>query len=157
MLDPELQRKNLKLGWAVFGLFVLLFAGTFVNRVGGLVLIFLAIYLTEVRGLTPAQAGAVVAAYGIGAKTIKTVQSGIDAVIVNGRLIRRDGKDAVAADDKDANAHFALFCNMGEAMRVDDPPSTDGTAHPRSDQAWSAPLSRGAGRGARSAHPGALR
>ena len=29
MLDPELQRKNLKLGWAVFGLFVLLFAGTF--------------------------------------------------------------------------------------------------------------------------------
>lgn len=30
MLDPELQRKNLKLGWAVFGLFVLLFAGTFV-------------------------------------------------------------------------------------------------------------------------------
>jgi hypothetical protein len=30
-----------------------LFAGTFVNRVGGLFLIFLAVYLTEVRGLTP--------------------------------------------------------------------------------------------------------
>ena len=26
-------------------------------------------------------------------------RSGIDAVIVNGKLIRRDGKDAVAADD----------------------------------------------------------
>lgn len=47
--------------------FWVLFAGTFVNRVGGFVLIFLAIYLTEARGLTPAQAGAVVAAYGIGA------------------------------------------------------------------------------------------
>jgi MFS family permease len=47
--------------------FWLLFAGTFVNRVGGFVLIFLAIYLTEARRLTPAQAGAVIAAYRIGA------------------------------------------------------------------------------------------
>ena len=30
MLDPELERKNMRLGWALFGLFVLLFAGTFV-------------------------------------------------------------------------------------------------------------------------------
>jgi hypothetical protein len=28
MLDPELARRNLRLGWALFGLFVLLFAGT---------------------------------------------------------------------------------------------------------------------------------
>jgi hypothetical protein len=28
MLDPETARKNLVLGWALFGLFVLLFAGT---------------------------------------------------------------------------------------------------------------------------------
>lgn len=28
-------------------------------------------------------------------------------------------RQAVAANDKDANAHFALFCNMGEAMRID--------------------------------------
>ena len=27
MLDPELERKNLRLGWALFGLFVLLFVG----------------------------------------------------------------------------------------------------------------------------------
>jgi hypothetical protein len=30
VLDPELARKNMRLGWALFGLFVLLFAGTFV-------------------------------------------------------------------------------------------------------------------------------
>jgi hypothetical protein len=28
-VDPDLERKNLLLGWAIFGLFVLLFAGTF--------------------------------------------------------------------------------------------------------------------------------
>jgi hypothetical protein len=28
-VDPELARKNMRLGWAIFGLFVLLFAGTF--------------------------------------------------------------------------------------------------------------------------------
>jgi hypothetical protein len=28
-VDPELERRNLKLGWAIFGLFLLLFAGTF--------------------------------------------------------------------------------------------------------------------------------
>ena len=47
--------------------FWVLFAGTLVNRVGGLVLFFLAIYLTETRGLSTAEAGAVVSAYGVGA------------------------------------------------------------------------------------------
>ena len=47
--------------------FWVLFVGTLVNRVGGFVLIFLAIYLTEVRGLSAAQAGVVVSAYGLGA------------------------------------------------------------------------------------------
>ena len=28
MPDPELARKNMRMGWALFGLFVLLFAGT---------------------------------------------------------------------------------------------------------------------------------
>jgi hypothetical protein len=27
-MDPELARRNLRLGWALFGVFVLLFAGT---------------------------------------------------------------------------------------------------------------------------------
>jgi MFS family permease len=47
--------------------FWVLFAGTLVNRVGGFVLVFLAIYLTEVRGLTATQAGMVISAYGLGA------------------------------------------------------------------------------------------
>ena len=29
-MDPELARKNVRLGWLLFGLFLLLFAGTFV-------------------------------------------------------------------------------------------------------------------------------
>jgi hypothetical protein len=27
-MDPELARKNIRLGWLLFGIFVLLFAGT---------------------------------------------------------------------------------------------------------------------------------
>ena len=29
------------------------------------------------------------------------------------------GEQAVAADEKSADAHFALFCNLGELMRID--------------------------------------
>src|SRR5262249_21721840 len=47
--------------------FWVLFAGTLVNRIGGFVLVFLAIYLTEVRGLTATEAGAILSAYGLGA------------------------------------------------------------------------------------------
>ncbi len=28
-MDPDLDRRNMRLGWALFGLFVLLFLGTF--------------------------------------------------------------------------------------------------------------------------------
>jgi hypothetical protein len=28
-MDPELARRNVRLGWLVFGVFVVLFAGTF--------------------------------------------------------------------------------------------------------------------------------
>ncbi len=31
-MTPELERKNLVLGWALFAIFVLLFAGTFADR-----------------------------------------------------------------------------------------------------------------------------
>ena len=37
-LTPELQRKNLILGWALFGVFLLLFAGTV-----GVALLYLAL------------------------------------------------------------------------------------------------------------------
>jgi hypothetical protein len=29
MVDPDLERRNMRLGWAVFGLALLLFGGTF--------------------------------------------------------------------------------------------------------------------------------
>jgi ABC-type transporter Mla subunit MlaD len=29
MLDPELERRNMRLGWGLFGLFVVLFLGAF--------------------------------------------------------------------------------------------------------------------------------
>jgi Na+/melibiose symporter-like transporter len=44
-----------------------LFGSTLVNRLGGFVVVFLAIYLTAVRGLNAAQAGAVISAYCRGA------------------------------------------------------------------------------------------
>jgi len=28
-MDPQIARRNVRLGWALFGVFVLLFAGTF--------------------------------------------------------------------------------------------------------------------------------
>jgi predicted MFS family arabinose efflux permease len=45
----------------------LLFAVTLVNRAGTMVLPFLALYLTERRGFTPAGAGALLGLYGVGA------------------------------------------------------------------------------------------
>lgn len=49
--------------------FWVLFAGTLVNRTGGFVLVFLAIYLTEEHGLTAPQVGAVLSIYGLAAIT----------------------------------------------------------------------------------------
>jgi MFS family permease len=46
--------------------FWILFAGMLVNRLGGFVFTFLAIYLVEQRGFTPARAGFVVSALGVG-------------------------------------------------------------------------------------------
>jgi MFS family permease len=47
--------------------FWFLWAGTFVNRLGGFVAPFLAIYLTSVRGLSVQRAGLVVSLVGLGA------------------------------------------------------------------------------------------
>lgn len=64
-VDPRRQLQAL-----VGGLprpFWVLWTGTFVNRLGSFVLPFLAVYLTRERGLSPTQAGTVVALYGAGA------------------------------------------------------------------------------------------
>src|SRR3954452_5861100 len=47
------------------GTFWIMFGGTLVNRMGGMVAAFLVLYLTT-RGLPPAQIGLVLAAHGIG-------------------------------------------------------------------------------------------
>jgi MFS family permease len=60
--DPGLWRNVRSMppaAWVLFG-------GTFVNRFGSFVLIFLVIWLTE-EGYSPAQAGAAVSSYGVGA------------------------------------------------------------------------------------------
>jgi hypothetical protein len=50
----------------------LLFAGTFVNRFGSFVAVFLALYLVE-EGFSVAQAGVAIGGYGIGAIAASTV------------------------------------------------------------------------------------
>jgi MFS family permease len=59
-----------------------LFAGSFVNRFGSFVLVFLVIWLTE-NGYSPAQAGAAVSAYGVGA---------LGASLLGGHLADRTGR-----------------------------------------------------------------
>jgi MFS family permease len=59
-----------------------LFAGSFVNRLGSFVLVFLVIWLTE-NGYSPAQAGAAVSAYGVGA---------LGASLLGGHLADRTGR-----------------------------------------------------------------
>ena len=59
-----------------------LFGGSFVNRFGSFVLVFLVIWLTE-EGYSPAQAGAAVSAYGVGA---------LGASLLGGYLADRIGR-----------------------------------------------------------------
>jgi MFS family permease len=63
--------------------FWVLFVGTLINRIGGFVLTFLAIYLTEVRSLSIGQTGAIVSCYGVGA---------IGAALTGGILADRIGR-----------------------------------------------------------------
>jgi MFS family permease len=66
--------------------FWFLWAGTIVNRLGGFVLPFLALYLTGERGLTVAQAGLMVSLFGAGSFT---------ASLVGGELADRLGRRPV--------------------------------------------------------------
>jgi len=60
----------------------ILFAGTFVNRFGGFVVVFLVLYLTQ-RGYSAPQVGVVVSMYGVGA---------VGASIIGGYLADRLGR-----------------------------------------------------------------
>lgn len=65
--------------------FWVLWAGAFLNRLGGFVVPFLAIYLTEQRGQSAAEAGGMVALYGLG---------GLAASLTGGALADRIGRRA---------------------------------------------------------------
>src|SRR5574341_515736 len=67
-LPPEARRRRaLDIAQGLPRAFWVLWFGMLVNRAGNFVLPFLAIYLTQARGLSPAQAGIVLALYGAGA------------------------------------------------------------------------------------------
>jgi MFS family permease len=65
----RMQRRPFGLGRLTAGLpqaFWLLWVGTIINRLGGFVVPFLSLYLTSERGVTVAEAGLIVAAFGAG-------------------------------------------------------------------------------------------
>src|SRR5262245_7741641 len=58
------------------GVYWTLWLGTLLNRLGGFVVLFLALYLTDVRHVPPTVAGVVVALHGVG-RTLAGVAGGI--------------------------------------------------------------------------------
>lgn len=81
-----------------------LFLGAFVNRAGTFVLVFLVIWLTE-EGYSPAQAGAAVSAYGVGA---------LGASLLGGYLADRLGRsNAIALSMLSAAVTMLLLSQAG--------------------------------------------
>ena len=88
--------------------FWVLFAGTLINRIGGFVLTFLAIYLTETRGLTAAQAGVVLSCYGAGA---------IAAALTGGVLADRLGRRPTLVAALVLGGASMLLLGFAESLR----------------------------------------
>ena len=80
----RLRRTLLELGGGLPPTYWWLWTGLVVNRVGGFIVAYLALYLTERRGLSPSDAGLVVALYGAGA-----VLAGPVAGVLTDRVGRR--------------------------------------------------------------------
>jgi MFS family permease len=78
-----------------------LFAGSFVNRLGSFVLPFITLYLTSERGYTAPQAGVAIAAYGLG---------GIAAQAVGGLIADRLGRRNTIA--------FSMFAAAGLTLAL---------------------------------------
>ena len=87
--------------------FWILFFGTLINRLGGFVLIFLAIYLTEVRGLSVAHAGAIISCYGFGA---------IVAALCGGILADRLGRRPTLVCALTLGATFMLLLGFARTL-----------------------------------------
>jgi MFS family permease len=85
-----------------------LFAGTFVNRFGSFVFVFLALYLTD-QGYSPAEAGSAVSAYGAGS---------IAAAALGGLLADRLGRRRTIALSMFASAAAMLALSQAEALPV---------------------------------------
>jgi MFS family permease len=83
-----------------------LFAGSFVNRFGSFVLVFLVIWLTE-NGYSPAQAGAAVSAYGVGA---------LGASLLGGYLADRIGRRNAIALSMLSAAATMLALSQADAL-----------------------------------------
>lgn len=104
-------------GWlhnAVGGLpsrFWYLWAGTLINRLGGFVLIFLAIYLTRVRNFSELQSGFVIGLWGVG---------GAAGTMLGGTLTDRWGRRPTL-----------LTAQLGAAAMMIALPGSPGEFHPR--------------------------
>lgn len=85
-----------------------LFAGTFINRFGGFVLVFLALYLTQL-GYSVTQVGAVLGVYGLGSTA---------AVLVGGQLADRIGRRATIALSMFASAMMMLVLSRATWLPV---------------------------------------
>ena len=89
---------------AAWGLFI----GTFINRCGGFVLVFLALYLTKM-GYSVTQAGAVLGIYGIGSTV---------AVLAGGHLADRLGRRTTIALSMFSSATMMLLLSRASSLSV---------------------------------------
>lgn len=80
----------------------ILFAGTFINRFGSFVAVFLILYLTK-NGHTPTQAGAAVGAYGVG---------GLAASAIGGHMADRLGRRTTIAISMFSSAAAMLLLSQ---------------------------------------------
>jgi MFS family permease len=83
-----------------------LFAGSLINRLGGFVLFFLILYLTQ-KGYSPARAGLTLSAYGVG---------GVFASFIGGHLADTFGRRNTIAASMFLSAATLLLLSQAEAM-----------------------------------------
>lgn len=83
-----------------------LFVGTLINRLGGFVLFFLILYLTQ-KGYSPARAGLVLSTYGVG---------GIFASIIGGHLADTFGRRNTIAVAMFLSATTLMLLSQAESM-----------------------------------------
>ncbi|AGZ46315.1 MFS transporter [Actinoplanes friuliensis] len=86
-----------------------LWTGLLINRVGGFAVLFLSLYLTAQRGASPAVAGLVVGAYGIG---------GVGGTLLGGVLTDRWGRRSTLLAAHFATAAFLVALAVSTDLRL---------------------------------------